>query len=305
MTTMLAFTLLVATAGGAPPALRAETLYAPAWSPDGKRISFEARLDGRFALMRMNADGTALRRLTESAGSDFASSWSPDGRRIVFTSTRDGNREIYVMDADGARPARLTRHEAEDGWPRWSPDGRWIAFVSARSGRRELYLMSPDGKDPRALTTGALDLDGRLAWHPGGRQILVRGAERGALKDESTPGFLYAIPLDGGAARRLGADARRDYNAVWAPDGERLAFDAHRDGGWESDDGGWEVFSARPDGSERRNLTRNRVNDWGPAWSPDGQRIAYCSGLENRYEIYVMKADGSAPTRLTFLVHPR
>jgi Tol biopolymer transport system component len=125
------------------------------------------------------------------------------------------------------------------------------------------------------------------------------------LKDASTPAFLYAIPVEGGRLERLGTEPRRDYNPVWAPDGARLAFDAHRSGGWESDDGGWEVFTARPDGSDRRNLTRNALNDWGPAWSPDGRRIAYCSGIENRYEIYVMNADGSAPLRLTFLVHPR
>lgn len=165
--------------------------------------------------------------------------------------------------------------------------------------------MRPDGSEPRALTSGALDVDGRIAWHPSGSHVLVRGAERGTLKDQSMPGFLYAIPLEGGVARRLAAEPRRDYNAVWAPDGERLAFDAHRNGGWESEDGGWEVFTARADGSQRRNLTLNAVNDWGPAWSPDGLRIAYCSGIENRYEIYVMNADGSAPIRLTYLVHHR
>src|SRR5687767_6652343 len=114
MLDVLAFTLLVAAADTAPSALRADTVYAPAWSPDGKRITFEAKLGERFAVMVMNADGTGLRRLTESTGSDFATAWSPDGRRIAFMSTRDGNREIYVMDADGGHPTRLTRNDVED-----------------------------------------------------------------------------------------------------------------------------------------------------------------------------------------------
>ena len=301
----LALPLLLA---GAPPPLaplRAETLYAPAWSPDGRRISFEAKIGERFSLMVVDADGSGLRRLTDSAGSDFASSWSPDGRRLAFVSTRDGNREVYVIGADGADAVRLTRHEAEDAWPRWSPDGEAIAFVSGRDGPREIYLVRPDGSGLRRVTAGDIDVDGRIAWHPGGKELLARGHTRGELKDESTPGFLYAVPLGGGAARRLHAQPRRDYNAAWSPDGSRLAFDAHRDGGWESEDGGWEVFSARPDGTDRVNLTRNAVNDWGPAWSPDGRRIAYCSGLDNRYEIHVMAADGSAAARLTFLVRPR
>lgn len=52
MPMILAFTLLAAAAADTGPrALRAETVYAPAWSPDGKRITFEAKLGERFAVM--------------------------------------------------------------------------------------------------------------------------------------------------------------------------------------------------------------------------------------------------------------
>jgi TolB protein len=297
------FASAAARLAGAP--LRSETNYAPAWSPDGTRISFEAKIDGRFALVVMNADGSGLRRLTEAPADGFASSWSADGRRIAFTSRRDGNREVYAMDADGSNVVRLTREPAEDSWPRFSPDGQWIAFVSARSGRREVYVMKPDGSGVRPLTTGALDVDGRLAWAPDSAHVLVRAIERGRMQDESTPAFQYSLALTDGSARRLTVAAGRDYNAVWSPDGKRIALDASRAGAWESDDGGWEIFTTAPDGSDRRNLTRNEVNDWGPAWSPDGKRIAYCSGRDDKYEIHVMNADGSAATRLTFMVRPR
>jgi Tol biopolymer transport system component len=50
-------------------------------------------------------------------------------------------------------------------------------------------------------------------------------------------------------------------------------------------------------------LTENAVNDWAPAWSPDGSRIAFCSGMNNRYEIWVMDADGSNARRVTRLVY--
>jgi hypothetical protein len=38
------------------------------------------------------------------------------------------------------------------------------------------------------------------------------------------------------------------------------------------------------DGTGRRPLTRNEVNDWGPAVSADGRFVAYCSGLDDTYE---------------------
>ena len=53
------------------------------------------------------------------------------------------------------------------------------------------------------------------------------------------------------------------------------------------------------DGSNQINLTNNPATDSGPAWSPDGARIAFQSDRDGNEEIYVMNDDGSLPTRLT------
>jgi len=53
------------------------------------------------------------------------------------------------------------------------------------------------------------------------------------------------------------------------------------------------------DGTERRRLTRNSVNDWGPAFSPDGRRLVFLSGKDNVYDLYTMNVDGSDRRRLT------
>jgi len=46
-----------------------------------------------------------------------------------------------------------------------------------------------------------------------------------------------------------------------------------------------------PDGANLRRLTRNKAEDWFPAWSPDGKRIAFSSNREGNHEIYVMKVE--------------
>jgi Tol biopolymer transport system component len=56
-------------------------------------------------------------------------------------------------------------------------------------------------------------------------------------------------------------------------------------------------------GGEPRRLTSNRVNDWGPAYSPDGSRIAWCRGENDKYEIWLMDADGGGAQRVTRLVY--
>jgi len=60
-----------------------------------------------------------------------------------------------------------------------------------------------------------------------------------------------------------------------------------------------EIYVMNADGSEQTRLTNNQASDFGPAWSPDGKRIAFASNLDGNYEIYVMNADGSGQTRLT------
>ncbi len=61
-----------------------------------------------------------------------------------------------------------------------------------------------------------------------------------------------------------------------------------------------EIFSMNPDGSDRRLLTNNLINDLEPTPSPDGTRIAFTSTRSGDQEIWIMYQDGSGARRLTF-----
>lgn len=306
----------VASTGGTPGASgstrankegQVSTLYAPAWSPDGLRLTFEAKIGDKWVLMVMRADGAGLRQLTEARYTSHSSSWSPDGTRIIFTSDRDGNTDLYHMNPDGSNVRRLTSDAAKEASPRYSPDGRFIAYKINRDGRNEVYVMKSDGSQPTRVTPDTLDIVARIAWSPDGKisffAVERKQAGAGVGGGEGAPTLLWTVKPDGSGLTRIGATPARDYNPSWSPDGRTIAFDAHRDGAWESADGGWEIWVKNSDGSGRRRLTDNSINDWGPAWSPDGSLIAYCSGINDKYEIWVMRADGSASKRLTHLVY--
>lgn len=53
------------------------------------------------------------------------------------------------------------------------------------------------------------------------------------------------------------------------------------------------------DGTGQTRLRIGPFDDFGPAWSPDGTRIAFSSNRDGNFEIYLMDADGSNQTRLT------
>ncbi len=92
----------------------------PAWAPDGKRVAYECEVEpGNRDICVINADGSGLARLTNTAGTDSEPDWSPDGTRILFTSQRDGNAEIYAMNPDGADQTRLTQSPGMDTSAAW------------------------------------------------------------------------------------------------------------------------------------------------------------------------------------------
>ena len=137
----------------------------PDWSPDGKRIIFEAFAGWPPSIGQIwvvNADGTGTRLLANSAG---AASFSPDGKRIVF----DRHGEIWTMNVDGSGQQQLTDGSGPDLAPLWSPDGGRILFARG-SVRWQLYVINVDGSGLRQVSPStALEVD--PDWSPDGKRI--------------------------------------------------------------------------------------------------------------------------------------
>ena len=156
-----------------------------------------------------------------------------------------------------------------DSTPTWSADSTKVAFSSDETGDMDIYVMNADGAGRVNLTNGEA----------------------------------------------------RDMDPAWSPDGEWIAFLSRSQGNTD-------IHRVRPDGTGLSSITAYPAQLYGrPVWSPDGTKIAFTSNREAerppqleptpepflddkpefpeaapRPELYVMNADGSGQTRLTFNV---
>ena len=80
----------------------------PDWSPDGRLIAYQERVNDRFQVRTIRVAGSTPKQLT-SDGINEQPSWAPDGRHLVLTSTRSGVRELWVLDTESNRFRQLTK----------------------------------------------------------------------------------------------------------------------------------------------------------------------------------------------------
>src|SRR5206468_751327 len=83
---------------------RFDQAYAPAWSPDGRRVAFGAwRTHGYRDIVVVDADGGHPAEITHDRAIEGDPVWSPDGRWLYFTSDRTGITNVFAYElATGA-----------------------------------------------------------------------------------------------------------------------------------------------------------------------------------------------------------
>jgi Tol biopolymer transport system component len=195
---------------------------AAAVSPDGGRVCFPVRWQGRATLHCTTAEGTGVQPLAESLDVRGGASWSPDGKWIAVGAMAGPGVHLFKVPADGGTPVRLVDSVSSN--PVWSPDGKFILYSGTSRGRSvPLKAVTPDRK-PFPLPSLLVDRVGdSYRFLPSGKQLVVKlggfGRQDFWLFDVTTGQRRQLTRLQAGGSLR-GFDV--------SPNGKRIVFERVR-----------------------------------------------------------------------------
>lgn len=294
------------------PPVKQTFLRSPSWSADGKSVIYE------------KVSFKPIRPLMKPLFSwdpeydyrhvDVYPLMSRDGW-IVYTDKQLGNSSVWIMRPDGSGKRKVFESSgrgldetkvrmglAGAFQPCWSPDGEWITFglgywfAERNTMTAGIWRVRRDGSDAEQLTDGTLH-SGFPSYSADGKEIVFRvwsAQEKG----------LRILNLETRKTRVLTTGI--DNLPGWSPDGKRIVFTRRRD------DGNYDVYTIRPDGSGLFRATEHESSDGHAVWAADGrimwsgsqhgfrdEAALYEQTFQQYGQIYVMNADGSNKRLLT------
>ena len=290
----LGLTLTILTVGYSSPALLAQQ------EDSHKNASDDlARVKGNAAIASTIDSFFAVRTFEQAA-------ISPDGKKVAWVETLlgkdgvpDGTSAILVADASNfAAPAKVTASSGADlhteGSVAWSPDSKSLAFLSdaASPGQSQIYVVPTSGGTPKQLTH-VKGLLAAPAWAPDGHSIAVlftenvthpagplasEPPETGEIKDAFFEQRLAVVDVNSGELRQVSPEDMHVYEYDWAPDSRRMALTAAHGNG---DNNWWiaQLYVLDASASAIKPLYKPTLQIARPAFSPDGQTVAFVEGL--------------------------
>jgi serine/threonine protein kinase len=102
--------------------------FAPAWSPDGRWIAFDAGGGNEADIWRVPTSGGAAEKIIAHPGADWMPTYSPDGQKICFLSNRGGQFDLWVYAMETGDSERITHTPETESGGYWSHDGNRLAF---------------------------------------------------------------------------------------------------------------------------------------------------------------------------------
>jgi Tol biopolymer transport system component/DNA-binding winged helix-turn-helix (wHTH) protein len=263
---------------------------APAWSSDGSQIAFERLGTNICTVYIVSSVGGAEREV--GSCQDYLRNyfdWTPDGKALITAQDIGGASDDMVLMrwdlASGVKqPLQYERMAgAQDLEAHYSPDGKFIAFRRGLAPYSDLCVMPAGGGAVRQLTQLHSRIRG-LAWTQDSRGLIFSSNHDGHFT-------LYTVALDSGEVRALGVGPAEYPTAARAAD--TVTYEIPR----TTSRLAWVALGV--DNAIPELLAKSTGSDHSPAFSPDGNRIAFVSDRSGAQQVWLYDFSTLQETALT------
>ncbi len=274
---------VVPTAGGS--ALRLSNIVAhdATWMLGGQAVLYAA---GNELTIHQLRDGSS-RQFATLPGRAFWLRWSPDGKLLRFTLLNpvDHTAALWQMDGDGRNARQILSNWTQASTVccgNWTGDGKYFVFQANLAGNSDLWRIDGTSTSgPTRITNGPLSFVAP-ATSRNGHQIYFLGLETQSALLQFDPTRKAFVP-----------------EQEFLSDANRIEYS--RDQQWVSwTDQSGRLWRARPDGSERIQVTPDSLDVFLAHWSPDGQQLALMARHPGKaWQLYIVAPAGGTPLLLT------
>lgn len=276
------------------------------WTPDNKLLFSTDAFNGlarQSNLFVQGVDDPLPTGLPIPYGTN--GSISPDGAWLAYTPHSHDYRtwkryrggmasDIWLLNISTKQSKQITDFEGTDSLPMWHGDSVYYVADAGPEHRLNIWTYNSKTGERRQVTNFA---DNDCRWPsigPGpdgkGEIVVQNGAALHlvSLADGKTTALSISIPGDRPKIRPRTVDAGEHVQAIEvSPTAKRIALEARGD-----------LWTLPAKNGSPRNLTRTSgVAERDPAWSPDGQWLAYFSDTTGEYELYLTQSDGTGETK--------
>jgi len=265
----------------------------PAWSPDGKFISYFSDRSGEYRLYIESQDGLAPPRdiALNKPTHYYTASWSPDSKKLLFTDT---NLKAWVVDVTTGTQKLV----GNDPWmvpqrtmnPVWSPDSKWVAYAAhLQSLYKAIFISNVETGETKQVTDGladctwpAWDASGKYLWFLASTDLGLRSQWLDMTSYDHNENFgLYLAVLKKGDASPLLPESDEDKGVGATPAGGRRPSDSPAPEGGDQ--------PTNPQGGRQRGPVTVQIDFDGL-----GQRIISVPGVpERQYSNLTAGGDGT------------
>lgn len=256
--------------------------------PQKKMIAFssDATKNDKQQIFVMNEDGDDVKQVSFLDLDCYSPKFVPKTNKILFLATNRISDYLYMVDLDDTATFRFPTFIDGGLDPQFTADGSMLMYRSEKELSNAIYIMDMATGETFPISDGSLATHAEFS-HDGLKIVYSSSAEQ-----NFDLVVLNLTDTTDDAQKVIVATKDAEIYGTYSPDDKKIAF--------SSFDINYKGTLKMCDATGKNvKVISNSGSSYNPKWSPDGKYLAYVSDKAGKFQIYLVKSDGSSVRQLT------